>query len=1504
MRTLILSLVLLIGAPATASAQIVRPFGALWSGNVNGDAALIGNTLMTCPASATGCLAARDGASDGNDNFDMEFVDVDSDGATFNSSTAELSMPAGASVLGAWLYWGGRSESPYRGTALLDVPGAGGYATITDGSVDWFEDSSVGYYTELYSASADVTTLVQAAGAGSYTVADVRGDVGFVGAAGWTLVVVYEAPGAPLRNVTLFDGYAKVDDGIPVSVTVSGFLTPLSGSFDSELSFISVEGDVQFTGDGVDLDTGSGPTALGNAVRPTSNFFNSTITDGAGYTSGRTPSYVNQMGWDAGTFDVGGTMANGASTATITLNTDSDTYGPSFIGFSSEVFEPEIDTTMTVADVNGGDVQDGDLLEYTITLTNTGADAADGVEVIVDVPNDCAYEPGTLEIVSGPNAGPKTDLSGDDQANFDAVDDAVVFRAGDGAGAFAGGTVDAGDSVVMSFRVMIDPGTPTGTVISAQADVAYEAASLGDAHTGLSDGDPALPGDNPTLIEVDKLRDSDGDGLPDSIEDPDGDGVIDPGETDPFDDDTDDDGITDGNEDADHDGIVDADETDPSDDDTDGDGIQDGTESGLTEPQGDDTDPGNFQPDNDPSTTTDPLDPDTDDGSVWDGAEDTDADGMIDAGETDPNWGGDDVDSDGDGLPDGVEDADEDGVVDPDETDPFDPDTDDDGLDDGVEYFGDTDPLDDDTDDDGLLDGNEDIDGDGLQDDGETDPTDFDSDDDGLSDGVEEGLPGPEGDDTGGDFEADSDPTTTTDPLDDDSDDDGLLDGTEDADGDGAVDDGEPDPNRFDTDEDGLSDGQEEGLTEPEGDDTDPDVFLPDADGGATTTDPTDPDTDGGSVPDGVEDADHDGVIDPGETDPNDPSDDVPDDDCDDDGLTDAEEEDLGTDPCGEDTDGDGIPDGDEIDLGLDPTVAEGVQGSGCNCDSGGGGGGAPVGLALLPLLAVAALRRRRSPRAVLPLALVGLLLVPALASAQETKPRLDIQRFDPVPQYGGFTRVREARTPDGFRFAVGLDVNYALNPLELGALDTFGRRAGIVDHLIGGDLWVAVAPTWWLSVGAAMPVLQVPISGEQSAKLAEYFGATTGEVGIGDLDVSVAFAPLQQDRNAPVSLSVAPRLVVPTGSRRLLLGTGTWAVGGDVAFGVDWRRFRFSVTAGYEWHPVATRFANTIADDELRWGVGLAVPLGDGTVEIQAEWTGGAVVDPVLMEAIGRRAFWPATTPNELTLGVGLNPKSGPVHISVGAGPGFGPGFGTPDVRAFAALVVSPTRRQPEPEVDYDGDGLVGRDDRCPYDEEDFDDWIDDDGCPDPDNDRDLVDDVYDSCPFVPEDLDGFEDDDGCPEEDPVPEHQPESEPARVEFDREDREIHILERVHFELDRDAVRHISFSLLDEVAAVLRDVPEIQLVEIQGHTDNRGSDTYNADLSQRRAEAVRLYLVEQAGIAPDRLVARGYGESQPVDDRENEEGWSRNRRVQFVVLVLAEDDDGELQIDERDEGRDR
>lgn len=135
---------------------------------------------------------------------------------------------------------------------------------------------------------------------------------------------------------------------------------------------------------------------------------------------------------------------------------------------------------------------------------------------------------------------------------------------------------------------------------------------------------------NMTGCTINSYVDSDGDGISDDIENS--------GCTDAHDTDSDDDGLSDGAEDLNKNGVVEADETDPCNIDTDGDGIQDGTELGLTlDGVGEDTDRSVFRPDEDPLTTTDPIHPDSDRDGKSDGEEDTNKNGKVDPGETDPN---------------------------------------------------------------------------------------------------------------------------------------------------------------------------------------------------------------------------------------------------------------------------------------------------------------------------------------------------------------------------------------------------------------------------------------------------------------------------------------------------------------------------------------------------------------------------------------------------------------------------------------------------------------------------------------------------------------------------------------------------------------------------------------------------------------------------------------------------------------------------------------------------
>jgi OOP family OmpA-OmpF porin len=125
---------------------------------------------------------------------------------------------------------------------------------------------------------------------------------------------------------------------------------------------------------------------------------------------------------------------------------------------------------------------------------------------------------------------------------------------------------------------------------------------------------------------------------------------------------------------------------------------------------------------------------------------------------------------------------------------------------------------------------------------------------------------------------------------------------------------------------------------------------------------------------------------------------------------------------------------------------------------------------------------------------------------------------------------------------------------------------------------------------------------------------------------------------------------------------------------------------------------------------------------------------------------------------------------------------------------------------------------------------------------------------------------------------------PVLVELTRE--RIEIKESVYFETAKATIKAESYPLLDQIAALLDEHPELRRIRIEGHTDSRGDDAYNLKLSQDRAAAVRAYLIGK-GVAAKRLSSIGYGEGKPLDPREIEEAWSQNRRVDFWIEERAD-----------------
>ncbi len=204
--------------------------------------------------------------------------------------------------------------------------------------------------------------------------------------------------------------------------------------------------------------------------------------------------------------------------------------------------------------------------------------------------------------------------------------------------------------------------------------------------------------------------------------------------------------------------------------------------------------------------------------------------------------------------------------------------------------------------------------------------------------------------------------------------------------------------------------------------------------------------------------------------------------------------------------------------------------------------------------------------------------------------------------------------------------------------------------------------------------------------------------------------------------------------------------------------------------------------------------------------------------------------------------------------------------------------------ELDSDGDGVVDRLDRCPGTPAGA--RVDAQGC-ELDSDGDGVVDRLDRCPGTPPgrkvDAQGCElDSDGDGVVDALDQC-----PNTPRGDRVDTRgctltsAIQLKGVNFDNDSAVLRADARPILDEAVTTLKRYPQIR-VEVAGHTDDRGADDYNLDLSQRRAQAVADYFV-QMGIDAARLVPKGYGESAPVADNTTAAGRADNRRVELRIL---------------------
>lgn len=479
-RLVLVLAVLGAGLVAAAPAQADREFDLRFTANETGSIEGIANTNMTCSTAsgATGrstCVDARNAgvtssstrSNDWRNNnaHASAYIDVDSDGSTFNSSTANQSLPTGSTVLYAALYWGGHfsgasspADAALRDQVKFKVPGASNYQTVTADTLD----DGTGGNDGRYQGFADVTDLVKSlpeAGNGTYAVGNIQSATGTDRYAGWSLIVAYRNPAETVKNMSIFDGLVSISGTTTRNIDISGFLTPPSGPLNAEVGFVTWEGDLGISGDRARLNG----QYLSDAQHPSTNFFDSRISHDGELFTDRNPAYPNSLGMDAAwTTPPPGSVSHNQTSAQITVSSTGDQYLPGVVTFQVEIFAPKIAQTKSVTDVNGGDLEQGDLLTYKVAGKNEGDDGTANFVLRDPIPANTTYVPGSIRVnkSGGAPTGAQTDLSGDDRAEYDPAGDRVIARLGTGSDASVGGNIAPGQEYEVSFQVRVNGPAP------------------------------------------------------------------------------------------------------------------------------------------------------------------------------------------------------------------------------------------------------------------------------------------------------------------------------------------------------------------------------------------------------------------------------------------------------------------------------------------------------------------------------------------------------------------------------------------------------------------------------------------------------------------------------------------------------------------------------------------------------------------------------------------------------------------------------------------------------------------------------------------------------------------------------------------------------------------------------------------------------------------------------------------------------------------------------------
>ena len=554
--------------------------------------------------------------------------------------------------------------------------------------------------------------------------------------------------------------------------------------------------------------------------------------------------------------------------------------------------------------------------------------------------------------------------------------------------------------------------------------------------------------------------------------------------------------------------------------------------------------------------------------------------------------------------------------------------------------------------------------------------------------------------------------------------------------------------------------------------------------------------------------------------------------------------------------------------------------------------------------------------------ALLGASLFAAPAIAQDAE--INAEFFNPSAS-SGFFGVTDGGLLPHLTVRAGLFLNFANDPLVVFLREDGDLILKPVTTQSAMDMSASIGLWDYIEVGVSVPVALVQ-QGDSDLSLIDRAGSVQNGV-LGDirLQVKTFFLPNMPYKKG-FKLSFLGTVQLPTGDGQNFFGASSASLFTGFAATVPYKKFSFGGNVGLSSHSRVTIGDVTLSSD-IRFGAGVSYEIAEKVIAL-GEVEGAASLDP------GSKGH----VPTEVRLGgrIGLGKD---LWLPVGAGVGLNKGVGAPDFRVLLGVLYTPATRDTDgdrvptskdkceglsedldgfedkdgcPDPDNDLDGILDVNDQCPNDPEDFDKFQDVDGCPELDNDLDGLLDTKDSCPLDPEDKDKFQDEDGCPELDNDQDNildandfcpnQPETRASAVDLaNGEDNDgcpdsgilitkdrIQIDDKIYFDFNKSSLQKRSNTLLDEIAKLIIEHPELSKIRIEGHTDDVGENAYNQQLSEDRAAAVRGYLVTK-GVSDERLEAMGFGESKPLIGIEGKEGsrlkdaQDQNRRVEFVIV---------------------